>query len=214
MLSSRWNFHHWLHHTAASDEKFHQFGDLLYMTQLLSEVMPIDLIIKILLKLLWKLTHWGRGKMDAISQTTFSNEFSWMKMYEYRLKFHWNLFLRVQLTIFQHWFRYWLGAVQATSHYLNQWWLIYWRIYASLGLNELSSVVLIRYARNFILSYYMINRTGGILFDGRQPVLYCLALISPTQTNIRRWPHEGDCSNFTSKPTVWSTEYLGTHCRN
>ena len=36
-----------------------------------------------------------------------------------------------------HWFRQWLGADQATSHYLNQWWLIYWRIYASLGLNEL-----------------------------------------------------------------------------
>ena len=40
--------------------------------------------------------------------------------------------------IFQHWFREWLGAVQATSHYLNQWWLVYWRIYASLGLNELT----------------------------------------------------------------------------
>ena len=26
---------------------------------------------------------------------------------------------------------------QATSHYLSQWWLVYWRIYASLGLNEL-----------------------------------------------------------------------------
>ena len=24
-----------------------------------------------------------------------------------------------------------------TSHYLNQWWLVYWRIYTSLGLNEL-----------------------------------------------------------------------------
>ena len=31
------------------------------------------------------------------------------------------------------------GADQATSHYLNQWWLVYWRIYASLGLNELKS---------------------------------------------------------------------------
>ena len=60
-----------------------------------------------------------------------------MKMFEYRLKFHWSLFLRVQLTIFQHWFRKWLGAVHATSHYLNQWWLVYWCIYASLGLNEL-----------------------------------------------------------------------------
>ena len=83
------------------------------------------------------LTHWGRDKKDAISQTTFSNAFSWMKLLEFWLKFHWNLFLRVQLTIFQHWFRYWLGAVQATSHYLNQCWLEYRRIYASLGLNEL-----------------------------------------------------------------------------
>ena len=54
---------------------------------------------------IWDLTHWGRDKKDAISQTTFSNAFSWMKMFEYRLKFHWNLFLRVKLTIFQHWFR-------------------------------------------------------------------------------------------------------------
>ena len=85
-----------------------------------------------------ELTHWGRDKMDAISQTTFWSAFSWMKMFEFRLKFHWSLFLRVQLTIFQHWFRKWLGANQATSHYLDQWWLDYRRIYASLGLNELN----------------------------------------------------------------------------
>ena len=29
-------------------------------------------------------------------------------------------------------------ARQATSHYPNQWQLVYWRIYASLGLNELT----------------------------------------------------------------------------
>ena len=51
------------------------------------------------------LTHWGRDKMAAIFQTTFSNVFSWMKMYEFRLRFHLCLCLRVQLTIFQHWFR-------------------------------------------------------------------------------------------------------------
>ena len=50
------------------------------------------------------LTHWGRNKMDAISQTIFSTAFLWLKMFEFRLKFHWNLFLGVQLTIFQHWF--------------------------------------------------------------------------------------------------------------
>ena len=51
------------------------------------------------------LTHWGRDQIDAISQTTFSNAFSRMKMNEFRLEFHWSLFLRVQLTIIQHWFR-------------------------------------------------------------------------------------------------------------
>ena len=53
----------------------------------------------------YQLTHWGREKMAAILQTTFSNEFPGMKMYEYRLKFHWSLFLRVQLTISQYCFR-------------------------------------------------------------------------------------------------------------
>ena len=89
--------------------------------------------------ILFVLTHWGRDNMAAVSQTTLSNAFSWMKMLEFRLRFHWSLFLRVQLTIIQHWFRKWLGAGQATSHYLNQWWLVYWRIYASLGLNEFNT---------------------------------------------------------------------------
>ena len=51
------------------------------------------------------LTHWGRDNMAAISLTTLSNAFSWMKMLEFRLKFHWSLLPRVQSTIFQHWFR-------------------------------------------------------------------------------------------------------------
>ena len=36
--------------------------------------------------------------MAAFSQTTLSIAFSWMKMLEFRLNFHWNLFLRVWLT--------------------------------------------------------------------------------------------------------------------
>ena len=78
--------------------------------------------------------------MAAFSQTTFSNAFSSMKMFEFRLQFHWSLFLRVKLTIFQHRFRSWLSADQATRHYLNQWWLVHWRKYASLGLNELTQM--------------------------------------------------------------------------
>ena len=60
----------------------------------------------------------GRRFADDIFKTTFS----WMKIYEFGFKFHWNLFLMVKLIIFQHCFRWWLGANQATSHYLNQWW--------------------------------------------------------------------------------------------
>ena len=88
----------------------------------------------------WFKTHFNSlrpKQMDAISQTTFSSICFLMKMFGFRLKFHWSLFLRTQLTIIQHWFRWWLGADKATSHYLIQWWVGYRRIYASLGLNVL-----------------------------------------------------------------------------
>ena len=50
-------------------------------------------------------THCGLDKVADISQTTFSNAFSWMEICEFRLTFHWSLFLWIKLTIFQHWFR-------------------------------------------------------------------------------------------------------------
>ena len=90
------------------------------------------------------LTRWGRDEIDAILQTTFSNAFSWMKMYWFRLKFHWSLFPSVQLTIFQHW--------SAPSHYLNQWCLFHWRIFALFGLNVLSGYLL----HTFILQQKML----------------------------------------------------------
>ena len=51
------------------------------------------------------LTHWGRDKMAAISQTILSNTFSWMKMLQFDGNFTEVLFLGVQITIFYHWFR-------------------------------------------------------------------------------------------------------------
>ena len=51
------------------------------------------------------LTHWYLDKLAAISQTTFSNAFSWMKSFVFLFEFHWSLFQRVQLTISQDWFR-------------------------------------------------------------------------------------------------------------
>ena len=78
-------------------------------------------------------------RMHICVSQTFSNVFSSMKVFDFGLKFQLILFLRVQLTIFHHWIRQWLGVVQATSHYLKQWWLVYRCMYASLGLNMLIS---------------------------------------------------------------------------
>ena len=61
------------------------------------------------------------------------------KCTNFLLRFYWSLFQRAWWTIFQHWFKEWLGAGEATSHCLNQWWLIYWRTHASLNLNVLIS---------------------------------------------------------------------------
>ena len=99
-------------------------------------------------------THWARGKMDAILQTTLSNAFPWMKIFELWLNFHRSLFLMVKLIIFQHWFRKWLGADQAKSHYLIQWLLDNLRIYASLGRNELSLSADVRSEEQMISSQY------------------------------------------------------------
>ena len=67
----------------------------------------------------------GRHFADDIFTRIFWKEYIWIP-----LKFHWSLLLWM-LTILQHWFRYWFGVFQATSHYLNQLWLVYWRIYVT-----------------------------------------------------------------------------------
>ena len=64
----------------------------------------------------------GRDKMTAIFLATFSNAFSWMKVHESRLRFPLNMFLRVQLTILQHWR---LQANDRFSHYKDK---IHWNI--------------------------------------------------------------------------------------
>ena len=70
------------------------------------------------------LMHCGWDKMADILQRTFSTALSWMKIFELWSKFKWILFLRVQLTVSQHWLRWGLDAGLATSHFLNEWWFI------------------------------------------------------------------------------------------
>ena len=50
------------------------------------------------------------------------NSFSCMKIFMSSFMIDRNLLPRVQLTISQQRFRLWLGAKQATTRYLNQWW--------------------------------------------------------------------------------------------
>ena len=53
----------------------------------------------------WNHVALSLDKMAAVSQTIFSGAFSWMKSLVFWFKFHWSLFLVVQLTITQYWFR-------------------------------------------------------------------------------------------------------------
>ena len=57
--------------------------------------------------------HFPDGILECIS---------WMKIIVLGLKFHRNMFPRIQLTISQHGIRWWLAADRVTTHFLNQWW--------------------------------------------------------------------------------------------
>ena len=57
---------------------------------------------------------------------------------------------------------------QSPSHYLNQWWLVYWRIYASLGLNELREYrtgLPMRHIEPHIQGHKMFNNTLWSIFS-------------------------------------------------
>ena len=73
---------------------------------------------------LWhKLIKYAEATPHGITLTHFPLD-KWLPFSRrhFQMRFHWSLFIRVQLTIFRHWFRWWLGTKQVTSHYLNQWW--------------------------------------------------------------------------------------------
>ena len=57
------------------------------------------------------LTYFLLDKMAAISQTIFSDAFSWIQSFIFWLIFHGSVFLCIQLTMTQQWFTQWHGAV-------------------------------------------------------------------------------------------------------
>ena len=68
---------------------------------------------------------------DDIFQCIFFNENMWISIkisFKFVSKYQINNILALVKIMAWH---------QATNHCLNQWWLIYWRIFTSLGLNEL-----------------------------------------------------------------------------
>ena len=86
--------------------------------------------------------HWGRYKIADISQTTFSNAFSWMKMYEFILRFHWSLFLRL----------YWTGCP-------------WFKSYITIKLQAYCNWRLIRYN---MPSFAMLALSNNIIVDSSQ----------------------------------------------
>ena len=65
-------------------------GALWDMEQVQSGICEIGpLLLNVEMISPWVLTHSVWDKMATISQTTFSEAFSWMKTYELRLRFHW-----------------------------------------------------------------------------------------------------------------------------
>ena len=108
------------------------------------------------------LTHWGPDKMVAILQTTFSNTFSWMEMFWFPLIFQ-------VYSEGSNWQYISIGLDNGLAPNRRQaiiWTndgLIYWCIYASLGLNEL------RFAGTSItkttkICYFKINNaSAGII---------------------------------------------------
>ena len=70
------------------------------------------------------LNHWDREIMAAILQTKFSSGIWWIKIFEFRIKFEWNLLSRST----QHWFG-WYNR-RHTSMWNNDG-LLYWHTLSS-----------------------------------------------------------------------------------
>ena len=96
-----WCYWYWGNYTPISTPSEQQFinSQQFYQNIVLIKVSCVNSVVQN------TLTHLPLDQMVAISQTAFSNTFSWMNSFVVWLIFRWSLFLRVQSTITQHWRR-------------------------------------------------------------------------------------------------------------
>ena len=75
-----------------------------------------------------------------------------------------------------------IPAMVQTSRYLNQWWLDYRRIYASLGLNELMLQGLISVARTLVAVRGWCHQITSHYLDQ-----YCIRFMTPWSKTVPTW---------------------------
>ena len=95
---------------------------------------------------------------------------------------------------------------QATNHYLNQWWLVYWRIYALLGLNELTLLVLRR--------KYSVNLFNTMAADALVPVPRPSAAMILTAWNMDIFVFLGTGWETSARPLANASENLAGRVEN
>ena len=109
---------------------------------LLSDKTSYFKILQFLFLFSSKLIHWGRDKMAAISQTTYSNAYPWMKIVNFEKNKKQNNNTEI-CSLGSNWQYGSIGSYNGLAPNRRQaiiWTnvsMLYWRINASLGLNEL-----------------------------------------------------------------------------
>ena len=92
----------------------------------------------------WYLTHWGRDKMAANFQTALWNGMSWRQICEFRFirRGTFNNFSSLIQTMA------WCRPGDQPLPEPTQWWLVYWRIYALLGINEITCWIMWEFTKD------------------------------------------------------------------
>ena len=106
-----------------------------------------------------------QNNMADIFQTTFLNGFSWMKKVGISNTIWWSLFPRVLLIMIQYWFKYFLAPIRRQAIILTNDGLGWWRIYASICLNELRDKILGMYMQLTIIGSVTMPLTPNILMQ-------------------------------------------------